>query len=1038
MPTIVLKDRSGTEQTYNNVAKVVFDTPSETSVVYYALGEQDGYAELDPPTFTKTSETSADFASDVYYASEYKTSTPSGTAAASINKHDIYALSNPTTNGKFADTLKIFDGDTLVSTHTAPAQGESLDIEDEDIFESSGTNKTISAILYGNGMAPGESTLTNVDHIELTYSSEFAQGVSEDQSEYGKTLPLIEAKGTGSPTAITSDASYIISDLPLRDSAEGGFVPHKWYNKFYYTGNFKVNDQLNSNFTFYPCYYYRLIKHPYGNSGFMFIAGRYKRGLLTKAGSVSQDCEFKFEVSDKMPLESPTVLGSKIGFPKFASALKLSIDGDAEITENGVELYYDNYAPNSDGEESNRFIYATDDTIFMHTNIANPRNAYDISGGIPHSIYASYGVASSSTAIDSYRVANNYRLIKCGLRNSTAKDITVQIRYWIWDAFASTDVAYFSQLDESFTDDSTIPSSFKLSVTGASSSLNSSTTSYTVPPGDHYFYAKTIVRTTRLNGATGGDSSDAFGSFVFAFVLDNANYGGVNILDYHQDYNEHYIYAKAVGDSHFNDSEYVNLTTTAVSPTFKTSGYWNNDIEETKFHSVITNVFSNVVDDVDIYSGTSSNISNMTHLATLQPPSSGTDLEFLPSDYMDSTTYSNNYLGFTLNLSGGESISGTYNPTLGYYYLGTPPNTETAVLGVSGLYQSGVLTNPSLTKTDDLASIPMLSDGIKSTGNDSNELRRNTDLYFPFNAIKEVTDSFGNVFIQFPDMWFRVDTSTYNSYTYVNGIAVAKEQGSTGTWYHVDGFCVAKYRQKYASPFYSKPNLTRAGNTTSYTLANYRTAISTFGSNYTLLDLYHQTVLRFLYWIHDCRFNPGNYAAGTSGKTLSSPSNTGTSVGKISRYGNLSASPYTNVCFKIEDFFGLFATRLEGVVVYPSSGNIYATADKTYFADNTTGKSLLSYKMATTSGMVRAYGWDSSHPFLSLPGLVYGSLNANYNYGYQFVRNTTSSLCHVLEGNYWNENSAYSRGFVNRFITTGTTSTYGVPRLMYHGLLDNS
>ena len=193
------------------------------------------------------------------------------------------------------------------------------------------------------------------------------------------------------------------------------------------------------------------------------------------------------------------------------------------------------------------------------------------------------------------------------------------------------------------------------------------------------------------------------------------------------------------------------------------------------------------------------------------------------------------------------------------------------IYGVSGLYQS----NPLLTRTDDAVGMTELFN--YSTG----EISSDFDSVFPWNEATVETVN-GNKFLHLPDMWFRVGKDSSNR---VTDIAVSKTQGSTGDWYKVDSFYYSCYGGSVANN--KLCSVSGVARKYSATRANFRTYAAANGSGYHQLDLYHHTVMMFLWWIEWADKNSQNIMRGVDNGTarntggtdsLSTPSGFNTST----------------------------------------------------------------------------------------------------------------------------------------------------------------
>jgi len=347
------------------------------------------------------------------------------------------------------------------------------------------------------------------------------------------------------------------------------------------------------------------------------------------------------------------------------------------------------------------------------------------------------------------------------------------------------------------------------------------------------------------------------------------------------------------------------------------------------------------------------------------------------------------------------------------------------IYGVSGMYQS----DPSLTRTDD-------SVGMSFTINTDGTIQSDFNDAFPWSDAKLVTDSSGNEFVQMPEMYFRVGSD--ENYR-ITDIAVSSEAGTSGEWYKVEPFCVGRYSTNYngTTKMVSKSNIKVSSGASRSSL---RTYARNNGAGYEINDLYHQTVLQFLWWIEWATKNApsimegcvnGSGTVGGNGVVVSGLTD------KLSTPSGYESTRHQMRWHYIENFVGGLSIYLDGVYMRYLNYQSYATNDPTYFTDSSTGKNLLAYKNPSTNYCVAAYGWDPANPFLCLPCENtstddYTKYFCTKSYGYG------NGIYIICGSNYnWSGsglNGAYN-GFVLRSVSSGSYTNYGA-RLMYHGTLE--
>lgn len=294
------------------------------------------------------------------------------------------------------------------------------------------------------------------------------------------------------------------------------------------------------------------------------------------------------------------------------------------------------------------------------------------------------------------------------------------------------------------------------------------------------------------------------------------------------------------------------------------------------------------------------------------------------------------------------------------WFVGTAP-----IYGVSGLYSS----TPALTRTDDAEDLDFVIN--TSTGAVDSDF----DNVFPWSEAEIVDDAAGK-FIKMPDMFFRVGVDNQNRIT---DVAVSSMPSGGGDWYEVPSFmygCYGGYIE--SNKLRSKSGYTPAYNKTR---AQFRTAAAANGSGYCQEDLYHATVMMFLWWIEFANKNSqaimkgresGTGTSGGSGRRntggtdgLETPSGFETVYGQMRWHG-------------IEDFVGNMMRFKDGICVGAWNDYYYVTNNPADFADATTNMVTLSYKSPVNNGnCIAAYGWDADHPFMCMPCETVN--NNNYN-----------------------------------------------------------
>jgi hypothetical protein len=333
------------------------------------------------------------------------------------------------------------------------------------------------------------------------------------------------------------------------------------------------------------------------------------------------------------------------------------------------------------------------------------------------------------------------------------------------------------------------------------------------------------------------------------------------------------------------------------------------------------------------------------------------------------------------------------------------------IYGVSGLAQE----SPSLTRTDD--AINLTYDIDYETG----EVHSDFNNVFPWNesTVKEID---GNVFLEMPDMWFRVGTDNQNRIT---DVAVSKEPGAIGNWYKVDKFCYGLYGGSFVDgKLASLPNKYRFR---SKTRAQFRSFAKANGNNYFQLDLYHKTVMNFLWLIE--------FATKDSDSIMTGSKGTGTSFNTGSTSFLTTPSGFNPVTKQmrwhyIEDFIGNLYEWVDGA--FWNDTSLYVTDNPDNYTETQTDYSLFTPAfLSTTGNCLAAIGWDPNKPFLCYGIEAYH--NVNYNTGfcdaYYYDKQLDSAA--LFTGSAWNNNYVYNGvTHFSRSSTSHYASNIGA-RLLY-------
>lgn len=347
-----------------------------------------------------------------------------------------------------------------------------------------------------------------------------------------------------------------------------------------------------------------------------------------------------------------------------------------------------------------------------------------------------------------------------------------------------------------------------------------------------------------------------------------------------------------------------------------------------------------------------------------------------------------------------EEVYGNINP---------PP-----IYGVSGLYSS----TAALTRTDDAV-------GLTYTVNSSGSITSDFNNIFPWSEAKLVSDSAGNQFVQMPEMWFRVGADDSNRIT---DIAVSSSKHPEGNWYKVESFCYGRYGGAVSDEkLLSKSGYTRQA---SALRDQFRCWATNNGLNYHQLDLYHKTVMNFLWFIE---FATKDSMSIMTGHISGSACKTGRtdSVSTPSGY----ETTYAQMRFHyIEDFIGNLMEWVDGVYASGAGSSYadYVTSNIDDYSDFTTNKTQTIYKNSV-NGCISALGWDADKPFLCMP--TEAVTNKNYDtYFCDYIYRKNGDTA-IYAGAAYNGSTTYNG--IAYYYACSYLSTYASigGRLMYRGIL---
>lgn len=292
-------------------------------------------------------------------------------------------------------------------------------------------------------------------------------------------------------------------------------------------------------------------------------------------------------------------------------------------------------------------------------------------------------------------------------------------------------------------------------------------------------------------------------------------------------------------------------------------------------------------------------------------------------------------------------------------------NAVTCYKGTAPIY--GVTwtndTTTTMERTDDAVGLSyaiQASDGsIASDFNDT----------FPWNETAVLTLEAGD-FLRMPEMYFRIGTDDNGD---INAVAVSKNPSGDGDWFKVDPFYYGIYgASANGSGLASLTGKTRLANTSR---PNFRTRARATGAGYYQLDLYHKTVMTFLWWIEWATKNSESIMPGKTSATGSSPCQTG-GTDQVSTPSGFNTATKQMRYHYIEDFVGNFLEWIDGVSGMTNS-KVWVSSNPDDYAD-TNGPANYkqpSYNTTGSGNCIKAFGWDAENPFLCYFSKTTGSQN---------------------------------------------------------------
>ena len=342
-------------------------------------------------------------------------------------------------------------------------------------------------------------------------------------------------------------------------------------------------------------------------------------------------------------------------------------------------------------------------------------------------------------------------------------------------------------------------------------------------------------------------------------------------------------------------------------------------------------------------------------------------------------------------------------------------NVTAAFVRIYGVTWDGSSTT-ALTRTDDAA---LFSDPVPAVGTGSGSSP--FDSCLPWSGMTKVTDG-NNVLVAIPKFWVKVTHSPFKvqiADQATDGFQVSPAHRDRGDGVgERDVVYIGRYECN--SSYYSK---TGQAPKVSTALATFRSGIKALGTGYYQADYALQLTLFYLYlvefadWNSQSKIGRGNVDSGAvinTGGTDSMTYHTGRASGTD---GNV-AIQYRY----IENLWGNVLEWRDGIIF--STANMCTYNNPENFADtyNATGATVRSNTRPTSSGWIKAWGYDTTDNSFIYPSTVGGSettyvpdycsyysgvrglfVGGNYNYG-------TSAGLFCLYGNLAPSNTNSSLG----------------------------
>ena len=246
---------------------------------------------------------------------------------------------------------------------------------------------------------------------------------------------------------------------------------------------------------------------------------------------------------------------------------------------------------------------------------------------------------------------------------------------------------------------------------------------------------------------------------------------------------------------------------------------------------------------------------------------------------------------------------------------------------------------------------------------DNGSILSDFNSVFPWNEAKKETLETGE-FLHMPDMYFRIGVDENGD---INSVAVSNKSHEVGNWYKVDSFYYGLYgASENGDKLASLSGKDRLAKTSR---GDFRTKAKATGAGYFQLDLYHKTVMMFLWWIEWATKNSRHIMEGKISTTGEAPCQTG-GTDEVNTPSGFNTTTKQMRYHYIEDFVGNFFEWIDGVsgstTPEANRANVWVSANPDNYVDINAPANYkqLAYITDVKVTCITAFGWDSENPFL--------------------------------------------------------------------------